>query len=106
MNQRLTIHIKNFLAVTALVLSLATLQRPLWRPDPIPQLTAKAGCTVIVPYKGQIERALIFHKRNATLSGAGPGELAVHGHAPGKMSLLIRFKGGESKVYDLIVVLG
>lgn len=104
MNSGRSPHLKNFLAVTILVLSLAGFQSPLWRPDPAPQyVTAKAGGTVIVPYKGEIERAMVFQKRNATLSAAGPGQLAVHGHTPGKTSLLIRFKGGESKLYELIV---
>ena len=60
----------------------------------------------MVPYEGEIERAMVFQKRNATLSAAGPGQLAVHGHVPGKTSLLIRFKGGESKVYEIIVLPG
>jgi hypothetical protein len=104
MSNSISIHIKNFLAVASLLLSLAALQSPLWRPEPTPSLTAKAGDTLIFPYQGELQRALIFQKEMATLSGAVPGQLAIHTHSPGKTRMLIRFKDGASKVYDLVVL--
>jgi hypothetical protein len=95
-------HLKNFLSITALGLSLAALQSPLWRPTPR-SVTAKAGGTVVLTYDGELENAMIFQKRTATLSAAGPGRLVIHGHAPGKTSLLIRYKDGERTVYEVVV---
>jgi hypothetical protein len=99
--------LKNFLSITALLLSLAALQSPLWRPNPAPlYVTAKAGATVIFPYKGQIEKAVIFRKKNATLSAGSPGQLMIHAHNPGKTSMLIRYKDGVSRLFELIVLPG
>jgi hypothetical protein len=107
MSKWVSIHLKNFLGVSALLLSLAVLQSPLWRPKETPRcVTAKAGGTVVFPYQGELENAMVFRKRTATLSAAGPGKIAIHAHAPGRTSLLIRLKGGESKVYELVVLPG
>jgi hypothetical protein len=98
-------HVRNFVRITALILSLAALQSPLWRP-PVDRVTAKSGGTADVIYGGQLEKAMIFKRQNATLTAPGPGHLVIHGHAPGKTSLLIRCKGGISKVYEIVVLPG
>jgi hypothetical protein len=107
METRRSVRVKNFLAITALLLALAALQCPLWRGgSPPSRLTARSGRTILVPYEGDIQRALIFQKRNATLSGAGRGQLAIHAHQPGKTRMLIQFKDGVSRVYELLVLPG
>jgi hypothetical protein len=98
-------YLKNFLSITALILSWAALQSPLWRPADAPlSVTAKTGGSVILAYDGELENAMIFHKSTATLSAGGPGHLVIHGHAAGKTSLLIRCKHGESKLYQVVVL--
>jgi len=98
---------KNLLALLALMLSLAALQSPLWRPAAPPRsLTARAGGSIDVEYDGKLEKAVIFRRGLATLSAGGPGKLVIHAHTPGKTSLLIQFKGGASKVYDVVVLPG
>ena len=104
MKNRHSSYLKNFLGLTALLLSLVCLQSPLWRPADVPEnVTAKAGSAVIFAYHGDLEKAVIFRKRMATLSAGGPGKLVIHGHAAGKTSLLIFYKDGKSKLYDLVV---
>ena len=89
----------------ALLLSLATLQSPLWRPRTAPVcVTAKVGEIAILAYDGEIDKAVIFQMRTASLSSAGSGQLAIYGHEAGKTSLLIRFKDGDSKLYEVVVL--
>ena len=98
---------KSFLAILALLLSLAALQSPLWRPESAPQsITAKAGGTALVNFDGELDRATIFHRKTATLSNVGPGQIMVHGWNPGKTSLLIRCKDGNSTVYEVVILPG
>jgi hypothetical protein len=98
---------KEFLSVIALALSLATLQSPLWRPGPAPHcVTAKSGGTALVTFDGELDKATIFQRRTATLSTAGPGQIMVHGREPGKTSLIIRCKDGNSTVYDVVILPG
>jgi len=100
-------HLKNSLAILALLLALATVQGPLWRPAAGSRsVTAKAGSTVIIAYEGEIERALIFQKGTASLTGAGHGQLAIHANAPGRTRMLLRYKGGESRLYEVVVIPG
>ena len=107
MDTRRHILLKNALSITALILSMAALQSPLWRPRVAPRsVTAKAGGTATVACEGEIEKAMIFHKRTATLTAPGPGQLMIHGHAPGKTSLLIRYKDGDSAIYEVVVIPG
>ena len=98
-------HLKNSLAILALLLALATVQGPLWRPAAGSRsVTAKAGSTVIFPYEGEIERALIFQKGTAYLTPAGPGRLVIHANAPGKTRMLLRYKTGESRLYEVVIL--
>jgi hypothetical protein len=99
--------LKNVLSITALLLSLAALQSPLWRPNPSPlSVTARSGATVVFSYQGQLEKAIIFRKSNATLSAGGPGQIMIHAHHPGKTSMLIRYKDGDSRLYELVILPG
>jgi hypothetical protein len=105
MKSNTSTHVKNFLVVTALILALGGLQSPLWRPA-VDRVTAKSGGTADVTYSGQLEKAMIFQNRTATLTAPRPGHLVIHGHAPGKTSLLIRYKGGSSTIYEVVVLPG
>jgi len=100
-------HLKNALSVIALVLSLAALQSPLWRPAGVSRcLTAKAGGTVLLDYGHDIERASILQKRTASLTAAGPHRLMIHAHAPGRTSLIINYRDGQSRLYEVVVLPG
>ena len=107
MNLRNNTHRKNLLGVLALLAALAALQSPLWRPAEAPRsLTAKSGGTVTVTYDRELENAMIFQKATASLSAGAKGELVIHGHAPGRTRLLIRYKDGASRVYEVVVLPG
>jgi hypothetical protein len=107
MQSRGTRYLKNSLSILALLLSLAALQSPLWLPVIAPRcLTATVGLTVILPYQGEIEKATIFQKRMATLYQGGPGQLMIHGNVPGKTNLLIRYKHGDTKLYEIVILPG
>jgi hypothetical protein len=100
-------YLKNTLSVIALVLPLAALQSPLWRPVAAPQcVTARVGATVVFSYDREIDGATIFQKRLASLSLGGPGRLMIHGNAPGKTNLLIRYKDGGTKLFEIVVLPG
>ena len=95
---------KNTLVITAVLLAFAALQSPLRFPSSGPgEVTAKSGGTVLLNYDGELERAAIFQKHTATLSSGGPGRLVIHGHKPGKTTLLLRYKDGASMIYDVVV---
>jgi hypothetical protein len=99
--------VKNALSVIALLLSLAAVQSPLWRPAVPPRcVTAKAGGTVLVDYGRAIDRASILQKRTATLTAAGPHRLMIHAHAPGRTCLIINYKDGQSRLYEVVVIPG
>jgi hypothetical protein len=99
--------LKNALAITALLISLAALQSPLWRPDTAPRcVTAKAGGTVTFDYQSDIEKATILHRRTASLAVTGPRQLVIHGNAPGRTCLIIHYKGGESRLYEVVILPG
>jgi hypothetical protein len=99
--------LKNALSVTALLISLAALQSPLWRPASEPYcVTAKAGGTVTFDYNCDIEKATILHRRTATLSVTGPRQVKIHGVAPGRTALIIRYGGGESRLYKVVILPG
>jgi hypothetical protein len=106
MEKRWSIYLKNAFSITALLLSLAALQGPLWRSASAGRVTAKSGGTVLLNYDGDLEKAAIFEKRTATLSSGQPGQLVIHGHKPGKTSLLLRYKDGDSMVYEVVVLPG
>ena len=107
MNSRNNSHLKNLLAMLALLLSLAALQGPLWRPGEAPRcLTATSGGTVTVAYDRELENAMIFQNATASLSADAKGELVIHGHAPGRTRLIIRYKDGASRVYEVVVLPG
>ncbi len=107
MATRRSTYLKNFFSITAVLLSLAVLQSPLWRPAGAPRcVTTTEGGTVILEYEGQLDSATIFRKETATVSVPAPGRLAIHAHEPGKTSLLMRFKDGESRLYDVVVLPG
>ena len=107
MTEKGSTYLKKVLSIAALLLSLAALQSPLWRPEAATRsVTAKAGGTVTVPYDGQLDKAVIFRRRMATLSAGSPGQLVIHAHAPGKTSMLIRYKDGDSVLYEVIVLPG
>ncbi|HEY3835848.1 MAG TPA: hypothetical protein VGL72_04725 [Bryobacteraceae bacterium] len=98
-------HLKNALSITALLLSLAALQCPLWGPA-VEHITAKSGGTADVIYGRQLEKAMVFKKGTATLSAPAPGHLMIHGHAPGRTSLLIFYRNGQSTIYEVEVLPG
>ena len=98
-------HIKNALSLTALLLSLAALQCPLWRPA-VQHITAKSGATVDIIDGRELEKALVFKKGTASLSAPSPGRLVIHGHAPGKTNLLIFYKDGRSTLFEVQVLPG
>jgi hypothetical protein len=107
MNRRRSVYLKKFLGITALMLLLAAVQSPLSRPTAaLESVTARSGMATILKYNGEIERAMIFQRRTATLTASGSGRLVIHGHEPGKTSLLIHFKSGDSKVYEVVVIPG
>jgi hypothetical protein len=107
MRTRRSTFLKNLLSITALLLSLAALQSPLWQPNPSPlSVTAKSGTTVIFAYQGQLQKAIIFHKSNATLSPGSPGQILIHAHHPGKTSMLIQCKDADSRLYELVILPG
>ena len=97
----------NVVGVTALMLLLAALQSPLWRPATAPQcFTAKPGGTLLFDYGRDIVRASILQKHTASLSSAGPHRLAIHAHAPGRTCLIIHYKNGENRLYEVVVLPG
>ena len=97
--------LKNALGVTVLLLALAALQSPLWRPAVAPRcVTAKAGGTVFFEYEYDIEKATILHGRTASVAATGPRELKIHGNAPGHTCLIIHYKGGESRLYEVVLL--
>ena len=99
--------LKNALSIGALVISLGALQSPLWRPVVAPRcVTAKAGKTVTFEYEYNIEKATILHSRTAGVLASGPRQLMIHGREPGHTCLIIRYKGGESKLFDVVVLPG
>jgi len=105
MNSRNNSHLKNLLAMLALLLSLAALQGPLWRPTEAPPcLTATSGGTVTLAYDRELLNAVIFQSATASLSAGAKGELLIHGHTPGRTRLLIRYKDGDSRVYEIVVL--
>ena len=105
MEARHSSRIKNLLSVTSLLLSLAALQGPLWRPHAAPRyVTAKVGGTAVLTYDGAIQRASIFEKRTASLSTGGPHQILIHGHAPGRTSLMIVYQNGERALYRVVVL--
>jgi hypothetical protein len=99
--------VTNLLSITALVLSFGALQSPLWRPAvTTPCVTATVGGTAVLAFDGQIDRASIFQKKTATLSSDGPGRLIIHGRTTGTTNLLLRYKDGDSKLYEIVVLPG
>jgi hypothetical protein len=107
MENRMSAYMKNALSMLALLLSLGALQSPLWRPALTPRsVTATVGGTVILPYSGEIEKVTIFQKETATLSADSPGQIMIHGTSPGKTNLLIRYKDGATRLYEITVVPG
>lgn len=105
MKKALNRYLKNTLSAAALVLSLAALQSPLWPPAvPVLSVTAKAGSTVLLDYGSEMRKAIILQNRTASLSSAGPHQLAIHAHAPGRTALIVTYKNGESRMYDVVVV--
>jgi hypothetical protein len=107
MTRRTNNGLKNLLSITALVLSLAALQSPLWRPViGSPSVTAKSGGTVLFGCDRDIEKATILQGQTATLSLADPHQLVIHAHQPGHTHLLIKFKDGERKLYEVVVLPG
>ena len=90
-----------------MVLSLAVLQSPLWLPAMRPLcVTAKTGGTVLFNYGRDIDTATILEKRIASLTDAGLHQLMIHAHAPGRTCLIINYKGGESRLYEVVVLPG
>ncbi len=107
MQPRVKHYLINALSVTALVLSLAAVQSPLWRPVlGTPCFTAKTGGIVFFDYGREIEKATILQSHTASLSAVGPHQLAIHAHAPGHTRMLIKYKDGERKLYDVVVLPG
>lgn len=104
MRTRLHNGLKNTLSIIALLLSLAALQSPLWRPKIAgPAVTMQPGGTAVFAYSGEIEKATILHSGTATLSAGGPRQIVIHAHQPGRTHLLIHYKNGQSKLYEVIV---
>ena len=98
-------YLKNALGATALVLSLAALQGPLWRPAVPPRhFTAKPGGTVLFDYGRDMIKASILQKGTASITSAGPHQLAIHGHVPGRTALFIKYSDGETKMYEVVVL--
>jgi hypothetical protein len=100
-------YLKNALSITALLLSLAALQCPLWLPAVATRtVTAKAGATVFFEYEGRLAKASILQSRTASLSAAGPYKLAIHAHTPGRTCMIIHYKDGRSRLYEVVVLPG
>ena len=98
---------KNFLSVLALVLSLAALQSPLWRPrNSARLLTIETGTSMVVAYDRDVEKAGIMQRQTATPVLKSIREVVVHGNAPGRTTLIICSKDGRSERYDVVVKTG
>lgn len=107
MLNRRTNWFQDFLSIGVVVLALAVVQSPLWRPMAAPRsVTATIGASVVVPYRGEITKATIFRTQTATISADGPGRIMIHGHRPGTTNLLIRYKDGGSQIYEVVVLPG
>jgi hypothetical protein len=107
METRRNIALKNALSTTALLISLAALQCPLWLPAMATHsVTAKAGGTVVFDYDGDIARATILQGRTANVEATGPRQLMIHGNMPGRTCLIIKNKDGQSRLYEVVVLPG
>lgn len=105
MDSRKHKYLKNVLGIFAFLLSFAALQSPLWRPVIAdPPVTAKVGGTVVFQYGRDMEKAVILRSSTATLTAGGRHQLVIHGRHPGHTHLLIKYKDGERKLYDIVVV--
>jgi Flp pilus assembly secretin CpaC len=99
--------LKNALSITALVISLAALQCPLWLPAlATHRITAKTGGTAVFDYEHDIEKATILRSTIANISAAGPHQLMIHGNKPGRTTLIINYKDGKSRLYEVVVLPG
>lgn len=95
---------KNLLSIGALILSLAALQSPLWRPhNAIHVVTVEAGTSAVISCDRDIERAGILEKSIATPTFTNPRRLVVHGKTPGRTTLIICSKDGTREMCDVVV---
>jgi hypothetical protein len=99
--------LKNALSITALLISLAALQCPLWFPaGALRCVTARAGDNVFFDYEDDIRKATIMQSGTATVLATGPRQLMIHGNAPGRTCLIINYKDGQSRLFEVVVLPG
>jgi hypothetical protein len=104
MKDRGNYNLKNLLSIGILILLLAALQAPLWRPGNVPQyISVTAGSSVEITSGREMVRAGIRESRTAAPKLLNPHKLLIGGRASGATQLLIFYQHGPGNIYQVVV---
>jgi Flp pilus assembly secretin CpaC len=95
---------KSAIAILVLMLSLATLQSPLWRTSSAPaSLAVRAGGAALVSSQTPIAQVSVEQNAQATAEVVGDHEVLIRGKALGETQLRIVSRDGRATAYRIVV---
>jgi hypothetical protein len=96
-------HKQSLIAIGALMLSLAALQSPLWRPQASTQVAVRSGGAMLIASDRPISQIAVDQSAQATAEVVGDHEVLIRGKALGETQLRVVSKDGATRTYQVVV---